>query len=110
MPILVPDWLYDGGVLRCNGLFWEIQRGNLSDDDGKVQPAHLRILIDSENCGQRKQQTFWHEVIHVLASSHDWPDKKRDEEETATLYGPALNSFLLDNIDEIKWKKHNPEL
>ena len=90
-----------------NAIPWEITKGELVNKDehtyGVTDRVAAKVVIPCEPPQALREQTFWHELFHMLAASHDIGGQELDEEGIATLYGPALYAFLKHNC-HITWK------
>jgi len=98
-----------------DGVGWTIDDCNTLSERtwGETNKATCRILLSADLCPAMKELTFWHELIHAIFAMRDIRLHSEAfsgdlEEDVASMLGPALRSFMLDNA-EITWRYESRE-
>jgi len=91
--------------IEINGLVWEVKKADVSHDEfGETRKEECQCVIGSRLVEQVAEQSFWHELIHMIWFSYGLDDDKLDEEQIAKLFGPALCAVLKQNA-AITWSQ-----
>lgn len=87
-----------------DGLQWEAKISDLGSElCGECDGDQCQVKIASRLNNEMREQTWWHELIHAIFATRDFPERKFDEEEIAEMLGPALYAFFRANAD-IQWR------
>ena len=88
-----------------DGMLWEVKHADLTlRQYGECRPEDCQIVIANRLSHQMADQTFFHEILHAIAATRSFQEarEKMDEETIASLYGPAIHSFMRANAT-ITW-------
>lgn len=96
-----------------DGVGWTVERADsLGDRCAETDKAECCIRIADGQCEAMRELAFWHELIHAIFAVRDvklHAEERAEEmeEEVATVLGPALHAFFLQNA-EIQWRYEPP--